>query len=380
MRLTKLAVLGRDSDQLSRISKRELANAMQRVAYDSAKLDPPLALAEDAVQRALNRQVYSETKASLENLAKTVTDTKNGVVSQEALAKSLDQLQQSQAPTPGGGAGDSADYVPDIPGTEPNQVGLVKGAPSTISVPGPEGDPTTATRSGTGQNPGGDPLGDLTSRLNLPPIDISVDAQLANDKGRQTANPAGTDGQDLGHQSERRAPVVSRAARRPCPGRGRTERRADRGARLCASLLQDSRRHATCSDSMTLLAPVGLWFLLALPVIFILYLIQSRYRPQVVASLMLWKHMARDLEAEASWRRPRWDLLLALQLLVALRGRLSRWRARPCSAAAGSAWWSSSIRRPAWPRATFSRRASPPRASRSPRSCRRRRPTRACRW
>jgi hypothetical protein len=186
----KLAILGRDSDQLSRISKRELANAMQRVAFDSAKLDPPLALAEDAVQRALNRQVYSETKASLENLAKTVTDTKNGVVSQEALAKSLDQLQQSQAPTPGGGAGDSADYIPDIPGTEPNQVGLVKGAPSTISVPGPEGDPTTATRSGTGENPGGDPLGDLTSRLNLPPNDISVDAQLANDKGRQTANPA----------------------------------------------------------------------------------------------------------------------------------------------------------------------------------------------
>src|SRR5260221_8921956 len=69
---------------------------------------------------------------------------------------------------------------------------------------------------------------------------------------------------------------------------------------------------------MTLLAPFGLWFLLALPVIFILYLIQSRYRPQVVASLLLWKRMARDLEAEASWRRPRWDLLLALQLLVAL--------------------------------------------------------------
>jgi hypothetical protein len=186
----KLATLGRDSDQLSRVSKRELANAMQRVAFDTAKLDPPLALAEDAVQRALNRQVYTETKAALENLAKTVTDTKNGVVSQEALAKSLDQLQQSQAPTPGGGAGDSADYIPDIPGTEPNQVGLVKGAPSTISVPGPEGDPATATRSGTGQNPGGDPLGDLTSRLNLPPTDVSVDTALANDKGRQTANPA----------------------------------------------------------------------------------------------------------------------------------------------------------------------------------------------
>ena len=69
---------------------------------------------------------------------------------------------------------------------------------------------------------------------------------------------------------------------------------------------------------MNLLAPVGLWFLVAVPAIFILYLIQSRYRPQVVASLLLWKRMARDLEAEAAWRRPRWDLLLALQLVVAL--------------------------------------------------------------
>src|SRR5579864_552880 len=68
---------------------------------------------------------------------------------------------------------------------------------------------------------------------------------------------------------------------------------------------------------MTLLQPSGLWFLLALPVIFVLYLIQSRYRPHVVASLLLWKRTARDLEAEAAWRRPRWDVLLVLQLLVA---------------------------------------------------------------
>src|SRR5215218_5254060 len=80
---------------------------------------------------------------------------------------------------------------------------------------------------------------------------------------------------------------------------------------------------------MTLLAPFGLWFLLAIPVIFTLYLIQSRYRPQVVASLLLWKRMARDLEAEASWRRPRWDLLLALQLLAALLAGLAL--ARPAS-------------------------------------------------
>jgi Ca-activated chloride channel homolog len=74
---------------------------------------------------------------------------------------------------------------------------------------------------------------------------------------------------------------------------------------------------------VNLLAPVGLWSLVAVPAIFVLYLIQSRYRPHVVASLLLWKRMARDLEAEAAWRRPRWDLLLALQLVVALLAGLA---------------------------------------------------------
>jgi Ca-activated chloride channel family protein len=86
---------------------------------------------------------------------------------------------------------------------------------------------------------------------------------------------------------------------------------------------------------MTLLAPVGLWSLLALPAIFVLYLIQSRYRPRVVASLLLWKGMTRDLEAEAAWRRPRWDVLLALQLLVALCAALAL--ARPAVSGGGPA-------------------------------------------
>src|SRR5207237_3266979 len=63
----KLKTLGKDADQLSRVSKRELANTMQRVAYDSRSLDPPLAIAEDAVARALNRQVYADTRSALEN-------------------------------------------------------------------------------------------------------------------------------------------------------------------------------------------------------------------------------------------------------------------------------------------------------------------------
>lgn len=188
----RLSTLGQQSDQLSRVAKRELANAMQRAAFDSAKLDPPLAVAEDRVAKAMTRQVYSETRSSLENLAKAVGDAKQGIISQEALAQQLDQLQQQSA-APGGGGGDIGEsdqgYVPDIPGQQPQQSGLAQGLASTIVIPGPEGDPSKATHSGVGQEAGGDPLGDLTSRLNVPPVDISVDAQLANDQGRNKPNP-----------------------------------------------------------------------------------------------------------------------------------------------------------------------------------------------
>jgi len=138
--------------------------------------------------------VYTETRSALENLARTVTDTKKGVVSQEALAKSLEQLQQQDRPTSaggGGGCGGSPDDMcyESVPGEEPKQVGLVRGASSSISIPGPEGDPRNATRADAGLNPGGDPLGDLASRLNVPPIDVPIETQLANDKGRDRANP-----------------------------------------------------------------------------------------------------------------------------------------------------------------------------------------------
>jgi hypothetical protein len=135
----------------------------------------------------------------MQDLSKAVGDAKNGVISQEALARELEQLQQQQnAPaSPGGGGGDIGEsgtgYFPDIPGeADQKQAGLVQGVASTISVPGPEGDPNKAARSSVGQEAGGDPFGDLTSRLDVPPNDVSAEAQVAADQGKQglKASPA----------------------------------------------------------------------------------------------------------------------------------------------------------------------------------------------
>jgi hypothetical protein len=197
--MAKLNALATQSDQLSRQSKRELGAALERAAVDTANTDAPLAVAEDRTARALNRNVYADTRSAMQDLSKAVGDARNGVISQEALAKELEQLQQQQnAPaTPGGGGGDIGEsgtgYIPDIPGeADPRQVGLVQGVASTISVPGPEGDPNQAKRSSVGQEAGGDPFGDLTSRLDVPPNDLSVESQVANDQGRQglKANPS----------------------------------------------------------------------------------------------------------------------------------------------------------------------------------------------
>ncbi|HEY1293603.1 MAG TPA: hypothetical protein VGJ60_11010 [Chloroflexota bacterium] len=197
--MAKLDTLAMQSDQLSRQSKRELGAALEKAAVDTANTDAPLAVAEDRTARALNRNVYADTRAAMQDLSKAVGDAKNGVISQEALARELEQLQQQQnAPAvPGGGGGDIGEsgtgYIPDIPGeADPRQVGLVQGVASTISVPGPEGDPNTARRSSVGQEAGGDPFGDLTSRLDVPANDVSVEAQVANDQGRQglKANPS----------------------------------------------------------------------------------------------------------------------------------------------------------------------------------------------
>ncbi len=67
---------------------------------------------------------------------------------------------------------------------------------------------------------------------------------------------------------------------------------------------------------MTLLAPLGLAFGLALPVIVLFYLLKVRRAEREVSSVLLWELLRRDHAAHEPWQRLRWSVLLVLQLAV----------------------------------------------------------------
>ncbi len=69
---------------------------------------------------------------------------------------------------------------------------------------------------------------------------------------------------------------------------------------------------------MSLLAPLALLGLIAMPLIVALYMLRMRRPERVVSSTWLWTELVRDVEANAPWQRLRRSLLLLLQLLCAL--------------------------------------------------------------
>jgi hypothetical protein len=69
---------------------------------------------------------------------------------------------------------------------------------------------------------------------------------------------------------------------------------------------------------MSLLAPLGLVGLLAIPAILLLYFLKVRRPEARVATLMFWRPFVADRQANAPWQRLRPGLLLLLQLLAAL--------------------------------------------------------------
>jgi hypothetical protein len=67
---------------------------------------------------------------------------------------------------------------------------------------------------------------------------------------------------------------------------------------------------------MTVLAPVGLGFGVAVPLLLLLYLLKVRRTERVISSVLLWETFQRDLAARDPWQRLRWSVLLVLQLAL----------------------------------------------------------------
>lgn len=67
---------------------------------------------------------------------------------------------------------------------------------------------------------------------------------------------------------------------------------------------------------MSLGAPGALWWLAAIPLVIILYMLRARREPRVVPSVLLWERATRDLVARLPMRRLERSVLLLLQILA----------------------------------------------------------------
>jgi Ca-activated chloride channel family protein len=78
---------------------------------------------------------------------------------------------------------------------------------------------------------------------------------------------------------------------------------------------------------VTLLSPLGLVALLAIPILLVFYLLRVRYQDHEVGSTYLWEQLVRDLAVHEPWQKPRFSVLLLIQAL--LLGGLALALARP---------------------------------------------------
>ena len=65
-----------------------------------------------------------------------------------------------------------------------------------------------------------------------------------------------------------------------------------------------------------MLSPLSLLFLLAIPVVVVLYLLRLRRKELVVSSTMLWPDMTQDIQANAPFQKLRKNILLFLQIAI----------------------------------------------------------------
>lgn len=89
----QLREIGHQSDQLSEAAKKELAQALNRAAAQS-QLDQGLSRAESNAAQALQRDDYSSTVQSMDELARAMQNSANRMVPQQELAESWQQLEE----------------------------------------------------------------------------------------------------------------------------------------------------------------------------------------------------------------------------------------------------------------------------------------------
>lgn len=69
---------------------------------------------------------------------------------------------------------------------------------------------------------------------------------------------------------------------------------------------------------MKLFAPWALWFLGAIPLIIMMYILKQKFEEREISSTYLWQQVLKDIEVNTPWQKLKKNLLLLLQLLVAL--------------------------------------------------------------
>jgi hypothetical protein len=74
---------------------------------------------------------------------------------------------------------------------------------------------------------------------------------------------------------------------------------------------------------MTLLSPISLAFLALVPLIILFYILRAQYERVPVPSTLLWRDVVRDTEGRPTWRKPIRNILLLLQILIAILGAVA---------------------------------------------------------
>lgn len=68
---------------------------------------------------------------------------------------------------------------------------------------------------------------------------------------------------------------------------------------------------------MRLFAPWALWFLGAIPLIIMMYILKQKFEEREISSVYLWQEVLKDIEVNTPWQKLKKNLLLLLQLLAA---------------------------------------------------------------